>query len=94
MLFVTLLTLKPGKTTRESTERRLQWQYPKGSKVVAEFWLQTHCPSVVVVMEMDSVADMMGMIGVWDDLYDITVAPAVTGEEGLAIARQMMEQSR
>lgn len=90
MLFVSLMTLKPGKSSRESIGRRVQWNYPEGTKVVAEYWLQTHSPSVVTVIEMDSVAPMMGMIGEWSDLFDITVAPAVAAEEGLAIARQMM----
>ena len=94
MLFVALLTLKPGANPRESNERRLQWQYPEGSGVVAEYWLQTHSPSVIVVAETDDVASIMGMIGGWDDLYDITVAPAVTAEEGLKIAKQMMEMQK
>ena len=55
-----------------------------------EYWLQTPDPTVVAITEADSIAPIMAVTSVWDDVFDITVIPAVTGEEGMAIARQVM----
>jgi len=40
MLFTALLKVKAG-TVVERTTHRLEWQYPDGVTVVAEYWLQT-----------------------------------------------------
>ena len=94
MLFVALCRLRPGTDPKEPMERRLEWQHPEGSEVVAEYWLQTSDPEVILVVQTDSVASIMGMIAAWGDLYEITVAPAVAAEEGLQIVKQMMEQQK
>ena len=91
MLFVTLLKTRAG-TTKERIARRLEWQYPEGMRLVAEYWLQTPDPNVIVVVEADSIAPIMAATSAWDDLDDITVIPAVTAEEGMALARQAMAQ--
>ncbi len=56
MLFVVLLSTKPGATFQEGGARRLQWEYPQGMNVVAEYWLETDTPRVVSIVETDSVA--------------------------------------
>jgi hypothetical protein len=89
MLFVAMLTPSAG-TAQERLTRRLQWKYPEGIRVVAEYWLQTPDPSVIAVFEADAVAPIMAATTPWDDLADITVVPAVTAEEGLRLAQQMM----
>lgn len=90
MLFVTLL--KPsGGTPQERAARRLQWQYPEGLRPVAEYWLQTTDPAVIAVYEADSVAPIMAVNIEWSDLFDITVVPAVTADEGLRLLQQMMQ---
>ena len=87
MLFVALCNVKAG-TARERTVRRAEWQMPPGAKLVAEYWLQTPNPQVINVFEADSCAPIMAAISAWDDVLDITVVPAVTAEEGLALAKQ------
>ena len=89
MLFVSLLKTRAG-TTKERIARRLEWQYPEGARPVAEYWLQTPDPTVVAVTESDSVGPIMAVVADWDDVFDITVIPAVTAEERMAIARQAM----
>ena len=37
MLFVALLTTKPESTFQEGGARRLQWSYPEGMNVLAEY---------------------------------------------------------
>lgn len=92
MLFVTLARAKPGSTVRERMARRLDWSFPEGARIVAEYWLQTEDPTVVMAVEADSMAPIMAAIAQWDDVLDIQVFPAVTAEEGMQLARRMQEQ--
>jgi hypothetical protein len=55
LLFVALLTPRPGTTFQEG-ERRVQWQYPEGMNVLGEYWLETDSPRVVSIMEAESMA--------------------------------------
>jgi len=89
MLFVALMKVRAG-TVKERVARRLQWQYPpQGAKLVAEYWLQTPDPSVIAIAEADSVAQLMATTADWDDVFSITIVPAITAEEGLEMVRKM-----
>jgi len=90
MLFVTLLKVRSG-TIRERMVRRVDWKYPDGMRLVAEYWLQTPDPNVITVAEADSVGPIMAAVAQWDDVFDVTVIPAVTAEEGLQLAQQMAQ---
>ena len=90
MLFVLLLKVRAG-TSRERLARRMQWQPPEGVRQVAEYWLQTSDPHIIVIVEADSVAPLMAVTATWDDVFDVTVVPAITAEEGLQLAQQMMQ---
>ncbi len=57
--------------------------------MVGEYWLQGD-PTVVSILEADSVAPIMATTTEWADAFGITVLPAVTAEEGLELAKQMM----
>jgi hypothetical protein len=90
MLFVALLNTRPGNTFQEGVARRLQWQYPEGANVLAEYWLETESPRVVAVLEAESM-DPFGQIRMdWGDMFEIEVFPSVTAEQGLEMARQAM----
>ena len=90
MLFVALLKSKAS-TPKERIARRAQWQYPEGIRLVAEYWLQTGDPAIVSIVETGSVAPIMATLAEWGDVFDITVVPAITAEEGLQLAQQMMQ---
>ena len=90
MLFVSLLKVRSG-TLKERIARRAQWQYPEGMRMVAEYWLQTPDPNCISIAEADSIAPIMAALAEWDDVFDITVIPAITAEEGLELAKQMMQ---
>jgi hypothetical protein len=93
MLFVALLKVKPdAPPMAKGVARRAQYQLPPGSRLVAEYWLQTNDPAVIVVFEADSVAPIMAIRAVWDDVFNITVVPALTLQEGLAAAQAMAPQ--
>ena len=90
MLFVALLRAKGG-TAESRIAHRAGWQYPEGVRNVSEYWLQTSDPTVVSVFEADSIAPIMAITAEWGDEFDITVVPAITGEEGLELAKQVMQ---
>jgi hypothetical protein len=90
MLFVALGKVRSG-TTRERVARRVNWQYPDGLKMVAEYWLQTTDPNIISIAEADSIAPVMAATAAWDDVLDWTVVPAIAAEEGIQLAKQMMQ---
>jgi hypothetical protein len=89
MLFVGLYSVKPGASLSQSLQKRIDWKPPEGIKVIAEYWLQHDNPHTVVIFQADSFAPMMASSMVWREIFDITIVPAITGEEGLKIAKQM-----
>jgi hypothetical protein len=58
MIFVTMCRARSG-TSMERTARRLDYQYPQGTRVLGEWWLQTTDPEVILVTEADSVVAML-----------------------------------
>lgn len=87
MLFVSLLKPKAG-TVQDRVAKRMQWQPPAGYNIKAEYWLMSDNPRVIVVAEVDDAATASKVFTDWEDLFEITVAPAITGEQGLELARQ------
>ena len=93
MLFVALFSLKPDASPAQSLPRRMELKPPEGIKPVAEYWLQHNNPRIIVVFEADNIAPIMAMNIQWADIFDITVVPAVTAEQGLELAKQMMPKT-
>jgi hypothetical protein len=90
MLFVALLSTRPGFTFQEGVARRLQWEYPEGANVMAEYWLEREAPRVIAVVEAESM-EPFGQIRMdWGDMFEIEVFPVVTAEQGLEMARRSM----
>jgi hypothetical protein len=90
MLFVALLEVRGG-TPQERIARRAEWQYPAGIKLIAEYWLQTDGHNIVSIFEAEDNASIFAISAQWGDVFNIKVAPAVTGEQGLQLAQQMMQ---
>lgn len=87
MLFVALCNVKAGSTTKARLARRVPFQFPAGLRVLGEYWLPLERPNNVLIVESDSIAPIIAAIEAWDDQYEITVVPALTAEEGLALAK-------
>jgi hypothetical protein len=92
MLFVALCKAKATSTAKERIARRVNWK-PHG-RVVGEYWLQSNDPTVVTITETDDVATIMRSVVEWDDVFDITVYPAITAEQGLQFAKEMTEMPK
>ena len=90
MLFVSVGKSKES-TTKDRVGRRVNWNYPPGMNVLAEYWLVGGEITVITIVEADSSAAIMASIADWDDVFDFQVSPALTAEEGLAAAEQMAE---
>jgi hypothetical protein len=88
MLFISMGKAIAG-TPQERIARRAQWQYPEGIRLVAEYWPIGGDYSVISIVEGDSVPAMLAAITQWADVFDITITPAVTLEEGLGLAQQL-----
>lgn len=88
MLFVAVC--KATAPMRERAARRLDYTYPEGLNVVAEYWLQSSDPGVILISESDDIGSMMAAITAWDDVFDISVFPAVTADDGMRLARESM----
>jgi hypothetical protein len=89
MLFVALMKARPG-TQAARSARRLVWQAPDvGAEVLGEYWLQTSDPACVAVFKADSCAQMWAAFTPWDDLFDVSIYPAVSAQEGLELLKQM-----
>jgi len=96
MLFVTLLSYRPGLTREQYAEAmklRAQWKYPAGVKVLGEYWLSNPSPSTVGIFEADSYAPIMELGLPWGEFFTITTFPAITPEEGLKLQAQFMQKA-
>jgi len=89
MLFIALYSPKPSTSPVQALPRRMEWKPPESMKPIAEYWLPNTTPHVIVV-EADNYATIMAANMPWADIFDFSVFPAITAEEGLKLAKQMM----
>ena len=89
MLFVVIGKPKAASSGKERIARRVSWEYPAGMRMIAEYWPMSTEIAVITVAEADSVSSIMTAIVDWDDVFDLTVLPAMTAEQGLELAGQM-----
>ncbi len=95
MLYVMLLNWKPGLSRQQQDEalmRRAQWQYPTGLQVVGEYWPATGSPAVISIFEASEYEPIMELTLTWGDVFDISVFPATTPEEGLQLGPQILQR--
>jgi uncharacterized protein DUF3303 len=88
MLFVSIAKAKEASTMKQRVARRLKWEYPAGARVIGDYWLLGN-ETLITIVETDSIAPIMSAIAEWDDVFEFTVSPAVTAEEGLQLAKKM-----
>jgi hypothetical protein len=92
MEFVALLKFRPSVPAAErdaALMRRAGWQYPEGLKVIAEYWPLSGEYQVVTVFTAETIAPIMEIEFEWDDVFDMTVTPAVSADEGLRIGPEV-----
>jgi hypothetical protein len=70
--------------------RRASWQYPKGIRVIAEYWPVSSAVTVVSIFAADSFEQVLELELEWGDVFDIDVHPAVAADEGLRIGGEVV----
>lgn len=93
MDYVMLLRWKQG-LTRDQRDgalmNRAGWKYPSGVDVLAEYWPAAEDPAVVSIFRTDDFSTLMEIEFTWGDLFDVTVFPAVSAEDGLKMGPDVM----
>ncbi len=92
MEYVALLRFRQSLSAAErdaALMRRASWQYPDGVKVMTEYWPLSAEYQVVTVFAADSFAPIMEIVFEWNDVFDISVFPAVSAEEGLRVGPEV-----
>ena len=90
MLLVSIAKVKAG-TESERLKRRAQWKYPEGMRVLAEYWPIGSEYAAITIAEVDDIAAAMASVVAWNDVFDLTITPAITAEEGLAVAQRLLK---
>lgn len=90
---VMLLRWKQG-LTREQRDgalmHRAGWSYPAGVKVIAEYWPAAEDPAVVSIFQADTYSAIMEIAFTWGHVFDMTVLPAISAQDGLKIGPHAM----
>lgn len=92
MEFVALLKFRPSVPAAErdaALMRRAAWQYPDGLKVIAEYWPMAGEYEVVSMFSAETIAPVMELAFEWSDVFDISVSPALSADEGLRIGPEV-----
>jgi hypothetical protein len=70
--------------------RRAGWQYPKGIRVIAEYWPIASAVQVVSIFSADTFEPVLELELEWSDVFDIDVHPAVAADEGLRLGSEVI----
>jgi hypothetical protein len=93
MDYVMLLRWKQG-LARDQRDgaliQRAGWQYPEGVKVIAEYWPAAEDPAVVSIFRADDFGALMEIDLTWGHIFDITILPAISAEDGLKVGPEAM----
>jgi hypothetical protein len=86
--YVALLTFRSSVSAAErdaALARRGSWQYPAGIRLISEYWPFGSTAQVITTFSTDDPGSIMELILEWSDVFDITVHPAVSAEDGLRL---------
>ena len=92
MDYVAFLSLRPSVSAEDRDAglmRRTTWQYPKGIRVIAEYWPSSSDVQVVSIFSADDYSAVMEVVFEWNDIFDIDVHPAISAEDGLKIGAEV-----
>jgi hypothetical protein len=69
--------------------RRAEYRYPEGLRVIAEYWPVSAEYQVIAVFSAESIAPVMEIKFEWNDVFEVSVFPAVSAEEGLHVGPEV-----
>ena len=95
MKFIALWSLKDSVDQMGMAElmgRRADYKFPKGIKILGEYWTSQDSPAVIQIVEANDSAPLMINTVNWIDLMTVDIFPVVEWEEGLkAITRHLSQ---
>lgn len=97
MEYVAFLRFRPSVSAVErdaALQRRASWQYPDAIKLIAEYWPMSADIQVVSVFSTEDFAGLMELTFEWNDVFDISVHPAVGAEQGLQVGSEVFGRLR
>ncbi|MGY1602390.1 DUF3303 domain-containing protein [Geodermatophilus sp. SYSU D00815] len=93
MEYVALLRFRPEVSAAERDRalvRRASWRYPDGIRPIAEYWPSFDQCQVVSVFAANTYAPVMELQLEWSDVFDISISPAISAEEGLQVGAEVL----
>jgi hypothetical protein len=85
MLFLATIDWYEGKVI-EALKRRPGWTPPEGAKILGEYWSIGTGRAIIIAEAPDAITAALTTLP-WEDIGHITVAPALTLEEGLKMLK-------
>jgi hypothetical protein len=70
--------------------RRFDYISPEDMTIVGEYWLATDAPGVILVVEAEAMAPLMAAVADGDSVFQLTIVPAVTAEDGMRLAKERL----
>src|ERR1700710_3141779 len=92
MEYVALMRFRPQVSAEERDRalmRRAAWVYPEGIRPIAEYWPVADQVQVVRIFAAEPFAPVMEVEFEWNDVFDVSIFPAVSAEEGLRIGPEV-----
>jgi hypothetical protein len=92
MEYVAFLRFRPSVSAADRDAallRRASWQYPEGVKVISEYWPLSAEYQVVTAFAADAITAIMEVEFERNDVFDISIHPAVSAEEGLRVGPEV-----
>src|SRR3978361_2373450 len=88
MEYVALMRFRPQVSAEERDRalmRRAAWVYPEGIRPIAEYRPVADQVQVVTIFAAETFAPVMEVECEWNGVFDVSIFPAVSAEEGLRI---------
>jgi uncharacterized protein DUF3303 len=85
MKFLAMFDLKENATqakVAEAVSRRIEYKFPEGTKLLAEYWTPVASPTVIAVIESSDPAPLLLNSLAWLDVFECKVIPIIDWEEG------------
>lgn len=86
MDYVATLTFRSsvsGEARDAALMRRAGWEYPENIRLIAEYWPMAAAPQVISIFSTEDPAALMELEMEWNDVFDISMHPALSAEDGL-----------
>ncbi len=81
----------------ECVARRAEYEYPEGTKPIAEYWMagvDTHTPAVVAIFEADDFGPFLSTEMLWSEYFDIKFVPIVSADEGIQFVQEALAEMK